>query len=129
MEVLAYSEMNDPARWFAFIFALFIVAAVLYIVDWKLIKKNQHRFMESEAKKRLYDHIIGEQTFELKTLIPMGIIFNLVAFWLIKSNPAIFLEQKYHLVLIFIQVLFELIVLMVAVNSFKKRSQFITESF
>lgn len=128
VEVLSFSKMTDPVHWFGFVSALFVVAGILYIVDLDLIKKHREDFSKSEAGRVLYQHIYHEQAFELKVLVPAGLLFNLVAFWLVKTYPTFFLVQNFHTALIIIQVVFECVVLVNSIKSFKKRSILITKA-
>jgi len=127
IEVITFAEMTSPLRWFAFNTVLFFVALILYIVDLRIIKSREKDFT-TEAGKKLYTHIYGEQMRELKSLVPLGLAYNLIAFYLIQNNPQLFLDQHAHLILIGIQVIFEIGVLTVALISFKKRSRLISEA-
>ena len=128
VEVLSFSKMTDPVHWFGFISALFVVAGILYLVDLKLIKARQSQFSQSSEGEKLYTYVYHEHMFELKVLVPAGLIFNLAAFWLVRTYPNLFLDHNYHLILIVIQVLFEMVVLVNAIKSFKIRSNLITHS-
>ncbi|MBI3485366.1 hypothetical protein HY025_00310 [Candidatus Daviesbacteria bacterium] len=101
VEIMAFSAMDNPLLWFGFIVGLFVVAAGLYIFDLNLIKKHESVF-NTKQKKLLFNHILSRQLFELKFLVPAGFIFNLSAFLLIYFFKDIFLENRFHLTLIFL---------------------------
>jgi hypothetical protein len=101
---------------------------VLCIVDIRLIIVRKKDFEKTESGKKLYDHIYGEQLKELTTLVPLGLLYNITAFYLIMTNPRLFLENNAHVYLIGAQVLFEIIVLIVSLRSFKNRSTLITQA-
>jgi len=128
VEFLAFGHLEDPLRWFIFQFLFVLVAAALYIVDLKLIKKAKDNFDNSEYGKNLYNHILSEQVYELKILVPSGLIFNGLAVFLIWEYPEIFITQGYHIFIVLIQVLFTIHIIRVSLKSFKKRSTLITKA-
>ncbi len=127
IEVVAFTEMTNPLKWFGLIVIFFIVAAFLYIIDLQLIKNRRQNFQNNDAGKKLYSHILKEQLFELSVLVPAGFIYNAFAFYLIYTYPNIFITQKFHVLLIIFQVAFGLLSLFVSIKSFKKRSRLITQ--
>lgn len=128
IEVVTFSEMTNPLKWFVFVTVFFGVAGLLYYVDLKLINNHKKEFEKNDNKKNLFHHILSQQTFEMKFLLPAGLIYNFSAALLIYVYPAIFITNKLHIVLILIQVLFGLFVLKNSIHSFKKRSELITET-
>lgn len=128
IEFLAFGYLQDPLRWFIFQFIFVTAASVLYYVDLRLIREAKANFSNSEAEKALYKHILTEQLYEMKTLIPSGLIFNLLAISLISYFPEVFLTNGYHIAIVLIQVLFTTYILAVSLKSFKKRSQLISDS-
>lgn len=128
VEVMAFSQMEHPFRWFSFVLMFFLVSGAAYIVDLNLIKKHKNDFEDSVKRKDLYKHILERQIFELKYLVPSGIIFSLAAMFLIYAYPALFLVNKYHVVLGAVQVFFGFVMMYNFIQSFKKRTRLITES-
>lgn len=122
LQVLSYSKVTDPLHWFSFMTVFFGVAIVLYRADYGLIKNRKKDFEVSEEGRALYAHIEKQHLFEMKVLVPLGFVFNLVAAWMIWKMPAIMIGQGYHIWLVGVQVLFLLVVLANAIGSFKKRS-------
>ncbi len=121
IEIITFSYMDDPIRWFSFVFAFFFSSGILYAVDLWLIKNHKSRFTSDDDKK-LYTHILKQQYFELSVLIPGGLIFTAVSIWLLKQSPT------YTSLLLLIQVFFALVFLFNAIHSFKKRSKLITQA-
>lgn len=121
VEFLAFNHLQDPLRWFIFQLLFVIVASILYFVDYKLIKEAKPEF-KSEPEKALYKHILGEQTTEMKSLIPSGLIFNTLAVFLIWQYPEAFITQGYHVFIVGIQVLLTVYIITVSIKSFKVRS-------
>lgn len=129
VEFLAFSQLQDPLRWFIFQLAFVVVASVLYFVDLKLIKAGKDHFDDTSAQKTLYKHIWDEQVSEIKTLIPSGLIFNSLAVYLIWKYPDFFITQGYHLGIVGIQLLLTIYIIVVSIKSFKTRSRLISNTF
>lgn len=127
IEVMAFSHMTDPLRWFGFVTAFLFVASVMYYVDLQLIKQHKTKFQGGE-NIRIYNHILSRQTLELNIFVPLAFLFNGVAFASLILYPDIFLKGNYHFVFIILQVIFGFIVLMSSVRSFKTRSRLITDA-
>lgn len=124
-EVLAFNNLTNPLNWFAFMTGFSIIAGILYWVDLRLIKVRKGEFEKTGEGLKLYQHIISEQIKEFKTLVPSGIFFNLLSLWLIWRFPETFIAQGIHVYLIGFQVIFSVGILLVSINSFKKRSKLI----
>jgi hypothetical protein len=120
IEIIAFSYMDDPLRWFIFISFFFLAAGVLYLVDLWLITQRKNSFTADDEKK-LYNHILKQQLFELRVLIPGGIVFNSICIYLLLTNP-----HFPGMYLIGIQVALAGIFLINATQSFKKRAKLIS---
>ncbi|HSX18992.1 MAG TPA: hypothetical protein VLE91_02540 [Candidatus Saccharimonadales bacterium] len=128
VEVMAFSQMDHPLRWFIFVLGFFVVSGVAYIVDLNLIKSHKGDFENSQKGKALFKHILERQIFELKFLVPGGIIFSAVCIGLIFLYPQFFIEAKMHIVLGVLQVVFGLIMMVNFMGSYKMRSKLISEA-
>lgn len=128
IEIVAFGEMTDPLKWFGFIFFFFIIAAILYLYDLRLMYAQKKNFQNTDARKKLFTDIVSRQKFELKVLVPLAILFNGVSFLLIYVYPNIFITQNYQLVLILIQLAFSLIVMGEAMIGFEKRIKLVTKT-
>lgn len=126
VEFLAFTQLQDPLRWFIFQLAFVIVASVLYFVDYRLIKEGKNHFNDNPEEKTLYKHILDEQVSEMKSLIPSGLIFNTVAVLLIWKYPEVFITQGYHVIIVGIQVLLTIYIITVSIKSFRVRSKLIS---
>ena len=72
VEVAAFSQVTHPAAWFVFMLAFFVVSAVLYVWDMKMIIERRADFEDTPARARLYAHVEGWQSAEVKlVLAPM----------------------------------------------------------
>ena len=126
VEFLAFEHLQDPLRWFIFQFIFVVVAAVLYLVDLKLIREAKDNF-ESVSEKALYKHILDEQVSEMKSFIPSGLIFNGVAVFLIWKYPEVFINEGFHVLIVAVQVLLTIYIISISLKSFKIRSKLISD--
>lgn len=126
VEVMAFSHLTDPFKWFGFISLFFVVAAFLYLFDFSLIKKHEKKFQDTKRSRDLFQHIVKRQTFELFTLLPLGLAYNVLSFVALLVFPKIFLENHYHVILALIQMMFGIFVMVDFMKSFKKRSALMT---
>lgn len=120
---MAFSHMQDPTSWFAFIALFFVVAAALYIYDFFLIKKHRPEFVKDDEKRQLYEHIEKRQLYESRLVLPAGFIFNLAIFAFFYYYPSLI---AYHLIFIVLQVFFSVYALYDFQQSFKTRTTLIT---
>lgn len=127
VEFLAFTQLQDPLRWFIFQLVFVIVASILYFVDYKLIKDGKKHFNDNPEEKALYKHILDEQTSEMKSLIPSGLIFNSLSVFLIWKYPEFFIAQGYHVIIVGIQVLLTIYIITVSIKSFRVRSRLISD--
>lgn len=121
VEVLAFTQVTNVNLWFLFINLFFVVAIILYIVDLKLIKDHEDEFRGSE-RGELYKHILKEQKVELFLLLPLGLIFNLIAYYLATNNIV------GSFILGMIQSLFLLGFLINFLYGYKKRAKLISKT-
>src|SRR6185436_4094470 len=119
IEFLAFAHIANPLQWFLYTTVFMIVILFLYIFDLWILKGMKERFYATPAGRTLYDHTLKEQLFELKTFVPGGIIFNAVATYLIWMMPTLFINNNWHLGLIFLQGLFTLFILWRSIGEFK----------
>lgn len=122
IEVMAFSYLRDPLRWFIFISIFLGIIGILYMWDLRLIKKHK----DSLAPK-LYDDILKQQTYELMVLFPSGLLFSIAASLLLSLYPGVFLAGHYHIVLSIVQALVGLFVLFRSTKAFIRRSRLIEE--
>ena len=126
IEVVAFSHMTDPLKWFAFTSVFFFTAEILYIVDYFLIKKHEKAL--SLQNKKLYEHVFSQQKLEMYFYVPAGLLFNGVAWYFINVNRDLFLTTHAHLWFVGLQVVFAIFFLTNSLFSFKKRAKLISES-
>ncbi len=128
IEVMAFSEMTKPLIWFIFIFVFVCVSGVLYVYDFFLIKKCKDDLCKTPAGKALYKSLYDEQLFDMKIYVPAGLLFTGTCAYLIYSNPQLFLTQRYHVLLVGIQVLFGITIIFTSLRTLKKRLELIAKN-
>lgn len=128
IEILTFSQLDHPFGWFIFTSVFFSLAGVLYLYDLSLIRKREVKFRSTQDKRRLYDHILKRHQFELYVLIPGGLIYSLIATYLIFSYPQLFLDRHFHVVLSAIQAVFSVSLLINSLRTFQRRSVLITNA-
>lgn len=121
-EVLAFSFMQDPIRWFAFVTIFFAAAEALYIADLTLVKHKKWKFAHNDLQKNIYVNLYKQQSFGMKVVVPLGILYNLLAFTLISIYPETFIQNKLHIALIGLQIVFSVFFLIDLVRKFSKRA-------
>jgi len=127
VEFVAFSTFDDPKRWFFVNSILMIFVTILYLYDYRLIKRKPAP-KNSPAKKKLLQDTLEKQIFGLRTFVPGALIFNLAALFLIHYYPQYFIGQNYHLILISIQIILALVYLLESLKDFRIRIGLITKS-
>lgn len=118
MEVIAFSQITNPTGWYLANAAFFVVAFVLYAADLQIIK-NRAATLGSE----LLNHALQEQRFGLWVLVPLGLAFNLVAWWVVRhTNP------HNHLAFGLIQLAIGLAALIYSSNRFRSRAKLLEKT-
>jgi len=128
IEVMAFHFIGMPVYWFGFILAFFVAASLLYYWDLRMIWRHKAAFSDTPADLALYHHILSRQLFEMKVIVPAGIIFILICYLLVLTQPNFFISQHYHPILGVAQALFGLFVLVDSLKNFNKRSRLITQA-
>lgn len=126
VEVMAFSQIDSPIKWFIFILLFQIVAGVLYFYDLSMIKTHEGRFGKNEKTKKFFAHMLSQQKKELKTYVPFAIAYSVLSIVLMLIYPETFIARGYHLVLIFGQLVFSLVFMLNVIDNFKKRSKLIS---
>ncbi|MBI1869361.1 hypothetical protein HYS11_00120 [Candidatus Gottesmanbacteria bacterium] len=125
-EVLAFAQVEHPLKWFIFILAFLVIAAILYVYDLSLIQKHEKDFSTSLAKRQLYEHMYTRQVRELSRYVPFALAFNGLSAFLIYQLPDVFLGSHYHVILSALQAFFGLLLVFISYKSFMVRSRLIT---
>ena len=88
LECLTFMRIEQPREWFGFSIACFLLSTVLYAYDDRLIARRQSEFEGSAEHRALFRHIRAGQRFEMRVLMPAGVLFNVLAWALVGARPA-----------------------------------------
>src|SRR5690349_16632718 len=109
VEVVAFSHLTEPHAWYLANAVFFGVAWLLYFVDLQLIKNRAVTLGDT-----LSEHALKEQRLGVYVFVPLGILFNLIAWYQIRGN------EHLHLAFALIQAGIGLLVLLDSIRRFKK---------
>ena len=98
VEGLLLSQVNNPANWFALSAVYFAVAWFLYYWDRRVMLTRVSEY-NTASEKKLHNDMIADQEKNMKFYMPAGVVFNAVAWWLVVTFPALFIENHWHVAL------------------------------
>jgi hypothetical protein len=104
VEVLAFMQLGNPFMWFALNAAFAIAVWGLFIHDLRLIRM---RGLDSHGPvgARLYAIVEADQWINIRLLMPAMALFCAGAAFVIRRNPAFWIDRHWHLLLICVQTL------------------------
>lgn len=117
VEVLAFSQITNPSGWYLANAAFFVVAWFLYVVDLNILKSRV-----ATLPAELYQHALKEQKIGVAVLVPLGLAFNLVAYWQTHHS------HNLHLAFGLIQAVVGLVLLIDTVRRFNVRAKLLEQS-
>ena len=120
LECLTFAQIGHPHEWFGYSIACFVLIGLLYAYDLRLILGRRALFEGSAPGRALYQHILKRQRVELMGLVPVGLVFNTVAWWLVDVRHGTALG------LALMQLLLTVSFVVSFVRSFSERSRLIT---
>ncbi len=85
IEVVTFGQILNPLKWYACNVVFFVVAGILYTVDLFLILR--HKDDMNQAAKNLFEHTKFDQLLGLYLFVPMGLIYNSAAFYVVRTWP------------------------------------------
>jgi hypothetical protein len=98
IEAILFSNLTNPAAWFA-LGALFgAVGWILFTYDLKLIKAREID-SAGPASNQLIEIVKRDQWLNIGLLVPGVLAFNLICFLGIRFWPGFFLDRQFHVVL------------------------------
>jgi hypothetical protein len=103
-EAILFSRLDNPLTWFQLSAAYAGVVWLLFIYDMRLIRA---RLGESRAdsERALYARATSDQLLNIRLLVPMLIVLNVVAAFAIWRWPDLFIARAGHIWLISTQLL------------------------
>lgn len=128
-EVMAFSHVANPFKWFVFGGIFLLVTAGMYIYDLSMIKRNKGDYDRPPSRKKLFAHMYTEQVKEMKSFIPASILYSISCIALIYFFPGYFITRSWHVLLSVFQAIFSVVLLVLTIKTFKERSRLIEESF
>jgi hypothetical protein len=120
LECLTFAQMERPVAWFGGSLACFLVTALLYLYDYRLILARRETFADSSPRGALYAHILVHQRMEMRFLVPAGLLFSFVAWLLVRGNEGLALP------LALVQLVFTLVFVANFSHSFGARRRLLT---
>jgi hypothetical protein len=88
-ECLTFAQMDHPVAWFGWSLACFLVTALLYVYDYRLMRERAPAFEDAPSRRALHADIVSHQLFEMRVLIPGGLLFNFVAWLVVRGRPGL----------------------------------------
>ena len=126
VEVTAFAQITNPAGWFIFMFVFFLVAAVLYAWDLRMIRERRGEFEDTPARQKLYAHIHDHQALELR-LLPAAVLFQAAIVGVIWLWPSLILDDNRHLYVVALQIVSGLGFLAYTIRNFNVRKRLMTD--
>lgn len=127
VEVAAFAEVTQPAKWFILMLVFFVLSWLLYAWDMKVIREKRGAFQDTPARARLYDHIYRQQSREMRLMVPGAIVFHGLIVLLMIVAPGFVLGGDRHVIFVGLQLVFGLIYLGDIVRGFGERRRLITD--
>lgn len=126
VEVASFSQVTHPANWFIFMLAFFVVSAMLYVWDLRMIGEREADFADSPQRRALYDHIATQQRIEVRALVPAAIAFEAIIVAILWGAPSLIMGDNRHLYLIAAQILFGIGYLALTIRGFNQRRRLLS---
>ena len=124
LEAVALTQVGDPQGWFA-LNALYAVAVWgLYGYDLRIVRRHADDFGTAD-ERALLDDIVSDQRINIRFMMPAAIAFQGLAWWLVRTYPAIFIDRGWHLLLIGLTLLFSVNYLLGGVRLLQRRQAWI----
>jgi hypothetical protein len=125
IESLAFMQLNNPFRWFVLNAAFALAVWALFIWDLRLIRR---RMVDSVGPVggRLYARVEADQWMNIRLLMPAMVLYSAGAAFLIRRDPGFWIDQRWHLLLIGVQVVGFLIYLIYVVRWYTNTTSMIS---
>lgn len=127
LEVLTFYQIANPLRWYLFSTVFLIAGSFMYTYDFLMIEKSRSLFMKTASLKKLYRHMHGQQKKELRFFVPLALIGNAGAAGAIYLYPDLFIAGKMHVVIACFQLASSVLLLIITVKNFRRRSVLLSE--
>lgn len=130
VEVAGFTEVTHPARWFVFMFVFFLVSALLYAWDMKMIREREREegLDGRPARRALYAVVARDQMVQLRVMLPGALIFHGAIVLLLWLRPDAVLAGGRHLWFVGAQIVFGLVFLGFVVRDYGVRERLIADA-
>ncbi len=125
VEVLLFSVVTDPLRWFAINALFYLVGALFFWIDLALIRGRKVDFSRA-GHSELFHELEHDQLLALRVLIPFGFLYSVVAALAIAAFPTTFITHQGHTWLGAIQAGIGLIILIRSLRDFRTHASLLT---
>src|SRR5262249_33873157 len=125
VEVAAFAEVTHPEKWFVFTFVFFLISALLYGWDLRMIRQRRSDFEDTPERMALYNHIHDRQILELK-LLPLALLFQGAVVLVVWLWPDVIMEDNRHLYVVGLQIAGGLYFLAETIRTFNVRQKLMT---
>jgi hypothetical protein len=124
IEVIAFTRVTDPLRWFALLALFALTVWAVFIYDLRVIRTRQQ---DSAGKygAELYGIVLRDQCLNIRFIVPALFFFNLGAALAIRARPDLFLARGGHVILIVCETVGLLLYLGLIIHSFVKMTPLI----
>ena len=102
VEALAFTHLNDPFKWFVLTALYAVVVWALFVYDMRIVALRG-RDSAGPVGTRLYSMVGADQLLNIRLLIPMIFVLNVVSAVAIYLRPDFFLNRGGHYLLIAVQ--------------------------
>lgn len=99
VEVLAFTRLDDPAKWFALVAAFALTVWAVFIYDLRVIRLRM-RDSAGPRGSKLYQLVLRDQSINIGFIVPALFLFNAAAAFSIHTYPKFFIARGGHLIFI-----------------------------
>lgn len=125
VEVMLFSVVTDPLRWFAVNAAFYVVGAAFFWIDLAMIRRRKADFQRA-GHSDLFRELEHDQLLALRVLIPFGFLYSVVSALAIAAFPASFITNHGHVWLGLFQAGIGLIILVRSLRDFRHHATLLT---
>ena len=122
IQVVAYSNLTDPVRWFFWMSIFSVVAVILYVIDSGVITDSRRVFMVHTHGGDFMDEVERRHRYEMRILVPIALLFNVMALSILLVLPETFSHDTPRAILGVVSAVVSLGALVDCTRNFSSRS-------
>ncbi|HEY0368136.1 MAG TPA: hypothetical protein VGC85_00935 [Chthoniobacterales bacterium] len=119
VEVLAFTRLADPEKWFALLALFALCVWAVFIYDLRVIRSRMHDSAGPHGSE-LYGIVLRDQWLNIRFIVPALFLFNAAAATSIHTAPEFFVERDGHLIFIIAEAIGISVYLGVVIHGFTK---------